>query len=315
MPLLRNILIVANIVVAIAFFFLAAKDWGRRTAWSHGVFLFERAVSGLPVDANETDVNGDLIVSKVHGAPVRTQQEEVDAKINQLQSDINSQPDDAAKKKRLIEVLGALASTQAERDSMAKMDLPQLEEALTNALRPAKEGRTAQGRELSLDQRKKAIAQVLFALSGQEPGDQQRLLAVIGAQAYAQAAEQQALNLQEMTLQVQHQIANDQHAFEVHHKELVQRLLNVAERVADLKATLQYHKALTEKHQVLVNSRQADVKDLQTRLATANGELEKALAEQAKLEKDLFETERLLGQTKEKNLEMERQIRSRELGR
>src|SRR5262249_2784538 len=139
MPLLRNILVVLNILVAIVFFVLAARDWGRRTAWAHGVFQYELALNGLPVDANETDANGDLVVKKVHGTPVKTQQEELDAKLSQLQSDINGQPDEAAKKKRLIEVLQALAYTQAERDALAKMDVPQLEEALTNALRPAKE--------------------------------------------------------------------------------------------------------------------------------------------------------------------------------
>ena len=83
----------------------------------------------------------------------------------------------------------------------------------------------------------------------------------------------------------------------------------------DRKAELLHHKALTEKNEVLVNSRRAEMKDMETRLSTVNSELEKAPAEQAKLEQDLFETERLLGATKEENLKMEKQIRSQELGR
>jgi hypothetical protein len=314
MPVLRNILIGLNVVAALAFFILAALDWGARTQWAHTVFRYELALNGLPVDDTERDLHGDLIVRKIPGEPVKTQKEALDAAITKLQSDINSQPDDAAKKKRLLEVLGSLVYTQAERDRLAKLDVPQLEQALNDALRPAQDGRGPQG-ELSLHQRRMAIAHVLVALSGHEPADQTRLLTVLGAEAYAHAAEQQAANMQEMAQRVRHQTALDLHAFEVQHKELIYRILLLAERVADLKATLQYHKALTEKHQVLVNARKADVKDLETRLATASVELDKALAEQAKLEQERFETERLLGQTKEKNQEMEREIRSRELGR
>jgi hypothetical protein len=320
MPLLRNILIVANILVAILFFALAAMDWGRRTAWAHGVFRYELAIDGLPVDDTETDAHGDVIVKKIPGEVAKqlqftTQKDAVEARFKEVQNDINSQPDDAAKKKRLLEILGALATTQTERDEYARMDAAQLEEALNNAFRPAREGRTASGKELSPDQRRRAIAHVLFATSGQESADQQKVLNVVGARAYAHAAMQQAANLHEMVQRVRHDMANDRHAFEVDHKALVQRILIQAERVAELKAALQFHRALTERHEVLVNSRKADVKDMETRLATVNSELEKALAEQAKLEQDLFETERLLGQTKEDNLNKEKDIRSRELGR
>jgi hypothetical protein len=320
MPLLRNILIVANILVAILFFALAAMDWGRRTAWAHGSFRYELASEGLPVDESETDSTGDAVTKKIPGELARqiqftTLKDAAEARFKEIQNQANSQPDDAAKKKFLVDILGNLTTTQTEREEYAKMDLPQLEEALTNAFRAAREGRTAAGKELSPDQRRAAIANALFATSGQESGDQQKLLAILGARGYARAALQQAANLQEMAQHVRHQMANEQHAFEVQHKELVQRVLALAERVADMKATLLQHKALTEKNEVLANSRRAEVKDLEGRLATANSEQQKALTEQAQLEQDLFETERLLGATKEENLKMEQQIRSRELGR
>ena len=53
---------------------------------------------------------------------------------------------------------------------------------------------------------------------------------------------------------------------------LVQRILLLGERVSDLKNTLTAHKAMTEKHQVLVNARKADVKDWENRLEVAKKE-------------------------------------------
>jgi hypothetical protein len=320
MPLLRNILIVANILVAILFFALAAMDWGRRTAWAHGSFRYELAADGLPVDDTETDSNGDVLVKKIPGELARqlqftTQKDAVEARFKEVQGQANNEGDEAAKKQKLLSILGALATTQTEREAYATMDVPQLEEALNQAFRPAREGKTASGKQISPDQQRAAIAHVLFATYGHESADQQKLLGIIGARGYARAAAQEAATLQEMALRVRQQMANDQHAFEVQHKELVQRIQALAERVADRKAELLHHKSITEKNEVLANSRRAEVKDMETRLATVNSELEKALAEQATLEQDLFETERLLGATKEENLKMEKQIRSRELGR
>jgi hypothetical protein len=54
-PMLAGVLIVLNIVAALAFTFLLVMDYSKRQAWSYAVFKHDLALSGLPL-AEETDV-------------------------------------------------------------------------------------------------------------------------------------------------------------------------------------------------------------------------------------------------------------------
>src|SRR5262245_63101103 len=90
MSTLGKVLAILNVLAAIAFFALAAMDYGQRKKWAHNVFVHDLAINGLPVDAEEPDADGDPLVNrfrddsetlkevfKSSGNPVKTQEDEL----------------------------------------------------------------------------------------------------------------------------------------------------------------------------------------------------------------------------------------------
>src|SRR5579883_690853 len=61
--LIRTILAVLNVLGAIAFLFFAAKDYGVRQSWAYANVLYDVAEQGLPLDENETNAEGEKIVT------------------------------------------------------------------------------------------------------------------------------------------------------------------------------------------------------------------------------------------------------------
>jgi hypothetical protein len=320
----RAILIVVNILLAIAFVYFAAVDWGRRHAWSFAVFQHDVALQGLPIDSDEKDAEGDREVDRLTPGllknlfgsdnPVKTQKEEVEARYTQVRQAIDGAADDNARRQELIRVLQSLARTGAQRDAYAEMNLEDLNRELDAAFRGAKDGKDSAGKDLERDQRRQAIAHVLVNLSD-DPNAQERVRKVVGLNAYTQEADRTATALNDMAARLETAMANDRGTFEAEHKALLHRIFLLAERVSDLKNTLAAHKAMSEKHSVLVNSRKADQKDWENRLAVAKKEAATALAEQTRLEQELMATQRALGEAMEKNQQLERDIRSQERGR
>jgi hypothetical protein len=320
MPVARIILAGVNVLAAIVFLYLAAADWGRRYAWSHGVWRYDIALNGLPVDEKQTDEEGEPVIKQMtegnlklilkSGPYVKTQKEEVEKRFNDLQSETGGIADENARRQRLLDVLQRLAMTTAERERYAGLKTEEMPAELEKAVSAARTGQN-EGRNLAADQWRREIARVLFAVED-KPEEQDRLVTVIGVRSYAGAADRRAAALREMEIAVQRGIENDRATYAVLHRQTVQRVLLLAARVADLKAQLQEHRPLAEKHRNLLTARQADVKQFEEKLEVAKGELQKALAEQAELEQQLFQTQRALGQAQEKNLQLDGQIRAEE---
>jgi hypothetical protein len=63
MSLFGKLLAILNVLVAIAFIVVALLDYGQRQAWSHAVFRDNLLLVGLPLDENETDVEGTKIIN------------------------------------------------------------------------------------------------------------------------------------------------------------------------------------------------------------------------------------------------------------
>jgi hypothetical protein len=321
MPVARIVLAGANVLAALVFMYLASADWGRRYQWSHGVWRYDVALNGLPLDEKQLDEEGEPVVRQMtegnlklilkSGPFVKTQKEEVEKRFNDVRSEIDGTADEKARRQRLFDVLQRLARTTAERDGYADLKTDEMPAALEAACSAARTGKNSEGRDLAPDQWRRALAHVLFALED-KPEEQDRLVTVLGVRAYAGAADRRAAALREMEIAVQRGMESDRASYAALHRQTVQRVLLLATRVADLKATLQEHRALAEKHRNLVNARQADVKQFEEKLEVANAELQKALAEQAELEQQLFQTQRALGQAQEKNQQLEGQIRAEE---
>src|SRR5262249_54758020 len=107
MPMARIILIGINVLLAIAFVYFAAVDWGRRYAGSCRVCEHDLALQGLPIDSTDKDVEGAPVVNKVTpgilsalfggDSPVKTQKEEVEARYTAVRQQIDGSGDDAAR--------------------------------------------------------------------------------------------------------------------------------------------------------------------------------------------------------------------------
>ena len=135
---------------------------------------------------------------------------------------------------------------------------------------------------------------------------------MVGLEIYAHAVEVQAQALRDMALRAEQILVEDRTSFAIQHKPEVQRIQVLADRVADLKAALEQYRVLKENHDVLVNARAGDIKDLQAQIANAKVATKAALAEQDRLEKALFQAQRAVGQAMAENLRLENQLRSRE---
>lgn len=315
-PGIRIALVVLNILAALAFVWMAALAQSKRS-WAYEVYRYDLALQGLPVDDQEKDLDGRPLVNNLSDAtlrslfegrqPVRTQQQAVEAKYSELTGIVNGMQE-PQKRERLVALLRALARSGAERDAAAAMSTEELIEALNKAFAPARDP----GR--SLDQRRLAIAHVLINLAD-TPEERERVQRIVGLETYARELNLQAEALQEAARWADKNLESDRTAFEIHYRRLLQQLLAQAERVSDLKATLQEHRALSDKHRVLIANRQAEVKNFGTSLQTARRELDRALAEQAQLEKDLFEAQRQVGRLADENRRLEQQLLQQDSGR
>jgi hypothetical protein len=73
--------------------------------------------------------------------------------------------------------------------------------------------------------------------------------------------------------------------------------------------------AEAEKHQVLVNQRDAEKTKLTEELNAARAATASELERQRRMERYLFEVQRRLGDAQDRNVELEKELRRLELGR
>jgi hypothetical protein len=342
MSTLGKILAVLNVLAAIAFVVFAALTFGRHQEWSFAVLQQKFQFNGLPVDENETEVASQFIndpqpkplVNSLTprmlqqlfagaGTPVGTQLEEVKHRRETLLGEIQNAGNDAAQRERLKAVLLPLARTWGERDklrSQIESDDPKVKlstqdligGAFEGAFAEAVNGKTSDGKNLELAEWRRAIAHALF--NTDKPGETQRTLVVVGLDYFAREVDDQALALQDMKPQVEQGIDAERTQFLAQHRNLIQQVLHIAERVADLDDTYRKQVILREQHAALVKKRTDDVADLKTRIAEAKKTLAEAMAVQSGLEKELFENQQTVAATEQKNRDLEGAIRTRELG-
>lgn len=129
MSLLGKILAILNVLGVLACAALAALDHGKRQTWAYANFLHDVAIGGLPLDANETDAEGQNLVAKLgepgkadlfagQGAPVATQLDEVNRYKAALDAAINANPDKKAQLVELARILTPLANSNVERERL-----------------------------------------------------------------------------------------------------------------------------------------------------------------------------------------------------
>ena len=148
MSMAGKILAVFNVLAAlVAFIYFLPTDWGTRQSWAYSYYRHELILDGLPLDKEQKDTEGYLLVDKMSdttkkqifqsaGSPVNTQMEEID----RVRGVVEGAGDE-----RKQEILANLARTGQERDdfraklpenatalifrleSLLSIDLPQVE--------------------------------------------------------------------------------------------------------------------------------------------------------------------------------------------
>jgi hypothetical protein len=124
MSLLGKILAVLNVLGVAGFVALAAMDYGKRESWAHAGYRQELTLSGLPLQADETDRQGYGVADKLtdqdrkelfpSGAVVANQEEEVRRVQNAIQSRLQGITDRQAQVLFCAETLEPFAQTAAE---------------------------------------------------------------------------------------------------------------------------------------------------------------------------------------------------------
>lgn len=330
MSVFGKVLAFLNILAALAFVYLATQVRGLRYAWSYAAFRHELVLQGLPLDADEKDRDGTALVEKLTPATLnqlgglsRTLREELDRRKNEIKSEIDALPDDKAKRKKLEDILLLTARTGGARDALReRIRTGKLDELLNAPDGPFEQAFAVALGQRGRDQQRLAIAFLLVGMA-EVPGDRdkteanlKRAATAVGLRDYTTAVEAHALNVRAMGERVRLAILADRGDFISRYELRSRQIQELVAHIDDLKRHLQQlTEQRTENHAALVAARKKDIEELQTELAAIEGARAKALARQTDLEKRVFTTQRLLGMAHDKNQQLEREIRSLELGR
>ncbi len=329
MSILGKLLAIANVLGAVAFLYLAASDWALRHRWTYSVYRHELALTGLPVDDQESDPTDDAphidklsdktlqdIFQQAGGAPVKTQKAEVEKVRGEFKSAIDALPEEAAKRKELASRLVPLARTRGERDEMrnriATKPLDELMSDVDSLFQISSKPPAGSMAELVMPREEKtAIAHLLYTL---QPGaeSQARLQAVLGLRALSEAIARQASAFHAMEEQTYRGNVHERTNFEVAHKALTDRLAFFVNILEDRKFTLQTQLAEKRRHQELLDSRQKEHKEVIAATEEARDRHKKILDAQRAEEQNIFQSQQLYHRTRLENEQLERAIRELE---
>ncbi len=342
---LGKILAFLNVLAALAFVSVAALDWGKRQAWSYAVLRHDLAIQGLPVDADEGDTEGNILVDEltaatltqvfqpVGGSPVKTQTEEVQRVQSNLQGRILTTADDpvlkGTKGQRLARCLLPLARSSPRREELQqRIDDP-------NANTPSDEALQADFNRAFGDvllkkrdpqEKRQVIAALLFdtvelITTGTPPeqnGDAldtnayKRYLVVVGLTEAVRETEAQSVTLQDLTADVNQAVDRGRGTFAVVHKKALLDLQVLAKQLEERKQFLAKQQAIAAENQLVVNQRQVEVTEAKARLDKSRADTVAELDKQTQMEKELFDSQQRLNKASGTNQRLEREIRKLE---
>ncbi len=254
---------------------------------------------------------------------MKTQQEEAQRRHKALLAKIEEAGDPAQKKQIIASAIVPLTQSWGQRDELQRKlrdpnvsveNLLASDGPMEAAFKEALEGKTVADEQLAVQERRQAIAHLLFNLSG-NPDDQRRALAVVGIQAYVHEADSQATALRNMAPQIQHAMETDRTTFEIEHKDLIEQIVSLADRVRHLDAILQRQTLLAQEHTTLVAARKADVQSVRAEIDAAKKATDTALKGQSTLEDALFKARQAIAAAGQRNQQLLRQIDALEFGR
>lgn len=335
-----KILAILNVLAAIGFLCLAVMDYGKQRAWTNLIFQEDLLLNGLPTDDKELDANGEIVANKIGkyalsqiltgNPPVVTQLAEVLDRQNKARAAVDQAGDDTKKRVVLSNLLLPLASTYGEREELKRQingdPIDQLmgdsgpfkaafREALEGSAVPVvvvKEGEQAGPHPLGYAHRRLAIAHLLYNLGDKPENYDQRLQGIIGLKAFAQEVAHDVAINQHLLSTYQAVSARELADFENRHRSTLLHMLSEAERIQWLRDRLQKVTAKRDVHKELIQKRLQNVAHLEADLEHLKTVTAAALARQKDLEDRLQSAEKSIASTSAENLQLERQIRSRE---
>jgi hypothetical protein len=342
MGLAGKILAVLNVLAAIGFVTVAAMDYGKQRAWATLIFQEELLRLGLPITGKDVDENGEVIADKVgayslqqigaSSPPVTTQVAEVLQRQSALQSAITGAGGEREQKEKLAAVLLPLATSFGEREALKqRIGKESIDELMGEngpfkaAFREALEAKTVPTmkdpngsdapRPIDDELRRQAIAHLLFNLGEKAPDYNQRLQGIIGLEAFLKEVASQLIVNKRLLDSYEAAIHAESLPFEVKHRDLMADLIASAGHLQEQIDALQKQEISRDTHRALVGKRKEDLAILQGKIDVAQKRLDVTLARQKELEVALEKANAEAAAMTEANKSLEKQIRSRELGR
>jgi hypothetical protein len=349
MSLFSKVVALLILVAGGVLFFFAGADWAKRAQWADATRQVELLLNGLPVDAQETDVQGvpkvaDLrepllksLFSKSGGSPVagvvKTQTDEVDLVKRKLEEYVNAAPDRAGQVKELAGIMLALAETSTDRerylqliDKPAEDQFDPLQSEFNEAFRKAKTAAAPSGgKEPGQDVRREAIAHLLFRVADvlwQKENPQppsllesktyDRLLTVVGLEALAGEVDHRAAQLQTAAADVRAALDRDRNTFLDSQRRQLQVLMDTADELDRQRGLLKTQSDLVADAKKAVALRQADHERLNTDWENAKKLTRQKIDSQMKMEQELFKSRQELRDAYAANQELEQTIRALE---
>jgi hypothetical protein len=323
MGTLGKVFAILNVLAAVGFVLIASLDYGIRQAWTLRIQQQDLVLQGLPVDETDKDVEGEPVVALLTpsmqqrlfadvGSPVQTQKAEVLKVKAEVLNRVTQAPNDAAKRKELADFLVPLQRTLGERLEMRqKAQVGNPEELLNAAFQPALDGTNAAGARLESDERRLAIAHVLFTAAKDAPG-RQRAAVVTGMEMYVREVAEQAAAYQAMIPPLEDGIARDRAEFIHEYDAVMQEIRYQDDLIKHLDASLVEMVKLRDALKTLVGKRNANITELNEDIKQAKVTTGEDRDEQTRLEKELFEAQRKAAAANEENQKLAREIKNLE---
>jgi hypothetical protein len=341
MSIFGKVLAILNVLAAFGLAYAALLDWSQRQTWAYHVYRMEFPIKGLPVDQDEIDADGhrridnlsDFTIQEVF-KPVgglegktllpedKTQLREVKRVHDKLKSEIDRQPNEAAKREKLKSVLLPLANTLAERQELkTRIESKKLDELMGpqgdfEKAFAAITGKAGQGQEP--EDTRRLIAHLLFCTSqaDSKPDEaRQRVAVVVGLKAFTHEVNLRAHALQEMAHQLQADMVADRSQFDREQRRILGELELLARDLDERKEELDRRQTLVNRHNALLKAREADIVELKKQIDTAGEDTKTSLAELAKEQGRLFGVQSRVGEELQKNLRLEQEMRTIENAR
>jgi len=322
MSIAGKILAVFNVLAALAaFIYFLPTAWGTRQSWAYASYRHDLVLDGLPLDKDEKDTEGYLLVDKMSettrkqvfqnaGSPVNTQMDE----INQVKGNMDEG--------KALEVLKAMARTGPERDEVfafEKLTKEGGQAKIDQAQREYLENKFKDPKALVFEEvdkakdpasKRAAIARVLF--NSYDDDKIKRLPVIIGLKEFAREVNLEADAVLAMTARVRRAMQRDLASFEASYPQLIKDIQIIAEKIEDTKKQLEVQEQLSKSHNSLVMKRTQDVSEIKKSIFDAKLAARRALETNTNEQKLLHQAEAEVGKRAKENEDLEHEIRRKE---